>query len=323
MTVHGNNAGDALFSLLEELLGNSGDPLAGIAHDSFASWWKSVQPHLRADASPFELAVRCGFHSDRVGYAFAGGYQGALQSMLPALGSGNLGAVCVTEEGGGHPRAIETRLEPSGEGKFRLSGRKKFVTLGLDARVLLVAAVRALREDGRKDIVMVRVAADAPGVKLVEMGELPFVPEIGHAAVELDKVAVGEGDLLPGDGYERYIKPFRTHEDIHVHAALLGYLLGVARRAGWPDEERAKLASLVGGLFAVRQGNAAAPAVHVTLGGFLSLSTAVIGGLDTLWNTVEADERARWERDRALFQVAGKARAQRFLTAWERLRSAG
>ena len=44
----------------------------------------------------------------------------------------------------------------------------------------------------------------------------------------------GEADLLPGDGYDIYLKPFRTIEDIHVHAALIGYLVGVARRLEAP-----------------------------------------------------------------------------------------
>ena len=37
----------------------------------------------------------------------------------------------------------------------------------------------------------------------------------------------------PG-GYERYLKPFRTTEDCHVLAALLGYLTRVARRYQFP-----------------------------------------------------------------------------------------
>ena len=39
-----------------------------------------------------------------------------------------------------------------------------------------------------------------------------FVPEISHAEVELDRVKVSDADVLPGDGYDDYLKPFRTIE---------------------------------------------------------------------------------------------------------------
>ena len=82
---------------------------------------------------------------------------------------------------------------------------------------------------GRNALRMVRVPTDAPGVTLAP-SSAPFVPEIPHAEVTLDHVHVATDAVLPGDGYTEYVKPFRTVEDAHVHAALLGYLIGIARR---------------------------------------------------------------------------------------------
>ena len=54
--------------------------------------------------------------------------------------------------------------------------------------------------------------------------------QLGHLFVSLSDVAITAHEILPGDGYDRYLKPFRTVEDIHVHAALLGHAIGAARR---------------------------------------------------------------------------------------------
>jgi hypothetical protein len=43
-------------------------------------------------------------------------------------------------------------------------------------------------------------------------------------------------DLLPGDGYDRYLKPFRSIEDIHIQAATLAWVLREARARRWPLE---------------------------------------------------------------------------------------
>src|SRR5262245_25603109 len=95
------------------------------------------------------------------------------------------------------------------------------------AQSLLVVASTG-NVDGKNRLRVVRVPANAAGVR-IEPAVAPFVPEIAHARVTLDGVRVSAGDLLPGDGYDDYLKPFRTIEDLHVHGALLGYLIGVAR----------------------------------------------------------------------------------------------
>lgn len=62
-----------------------------------------------------------------------------------------------------------------------------------------------------------------------------LVPEISHGEVEMCDVRVPAASVLEGDGYELYMKPFRTVEDIHVLGAALGYCLAAARDAGWPE----------------------------------------------------------------------------------------
>jgi hypothetical protein len=64
----------------------------------------------------------------------------------------------------------------------------------------------------------------------------------------------------------------------------------------------------------------AAAEVHVALAGLLAEDARLLDDLGEAWARVDAAERARWERDRALFgSVAEPARAQRRQRAWETL----
>src|SRR5262245_48255539 len=96
------------------------------------AWWRG---HLAAAAGlelPIERAIAAGFAADRPAWAFASGYQEALQHLVPALGACPA-AMCASEEGGAHPSSIKTRLEDQA-----LTGAKRFVSLGSFAEQLLI-----------------------------------------------------------------------------------------------------------------------------------------------------------------------------------------
>lgn len=73
------------------------------------------------------------------------------------------------------------------------------------------------------------------GVEVQPKPSMSIVPEISHGAVALSNVHVPEENILPGDGYNGYMKPFRSIEDIHVYGALLGYCTRVSLLNGWPQ----------------------------------------------------------------------------------------
>ncbi|SLI55555.1 Uncharacterised protein [Mycobacteroides abscessus subsp. abscessus] len=80
------------------------------------------------------------------------------------------------------------------------------------------------------------------------------------------------------------LKPFRTVEDIHVIAAAAGWLVRVAREAGWPPPVRQRLLATVAalrGLGAVRPDS---PGVHVALGGVLDEFERLLGELAPRWD---------------------------------------
>jgi alkylation response protein AidB-like acyl-CoA dehydrogenase len=200
---------------------------------------------------------------------------------------------------------------------YRLTGEKSFVTLGTFARRLLVVATDGLRIDGRPKIAVVSVEA-RPGLSVVPLPEGPFIPEIPHAALVLEEALVAPHEILDGDGYDRYLKPFRTIEDIHVHAALLGWLLQIARRR-WSQAECEQILGCAAAIGALAQIDATLPAGHIALAGAMRNVRLLLERLEERWTEVDAPTRARWERDRRLLSVAQKARAQRLEAAWRRI----
>ncbi len=270
-------------------------------------WWSLVRRSLMG-TSTLQQAALGGLAADRLGLAFAAGYQAALTRLVPDRAHGAVLGVAFTEEGGAHPKAIRSHLDAEGSA-WRLSGHKGWVTCGTLATELVVVASVGAWADGRNRLRACRVGTDAEGVTVTPHGPAPFVPEVPHASVTFDGVLVEQ--LLPGDGYTAWLKSFRTVEDIHVHGALLGYLMRVGRQARWPDEHvEAALVPLLA-LEALAQADPLDPITHRGLGGVMASTRALLVQVEPLWERVDAEQRARWERDQPLLKVAGRARVAR------------
>jgi acyl-CoA dehydrogenase len=290
---------------------------------SVAEWWPRWRHGAALAATPAEQALLGGFDADRVGWAFASGYQAALRALLPELPADAVAAFCVTEETGNRPRDIHTRIAAQADGSVSISGAKRWTTLGPDSSLLLiVGALPPGADPARPQLKVARVPVGTAGLQLLPMPETRFVPEVPHARVQLDAVKVDAAALLPGDGYERYVKPFRTLEDAHVTLAVLAYLLREARQRGWPAGIAERLCATMVVLCDVAGAAADAPITHVVLAGALAQAHALYGEAGTLWAAAGDDPVAqRWARDAALFGVAGSARSQRAARAWERLQA--
>jgi acyl-CoA dehydrogenase len=287
---------------------------------SLEDWWRQHLGLAARFTTPVDHALAGGFVADRLGFAFASGYHAALRSLFPAPRPDRRAALCATEAGGAHPSAIQTRLSGGeGEGPLRLTGSKTFITLGTAAEQLFIVASEGQDAQGRNRLRLVTIDAQREGVHFRALPPTPFVPEIPHAELQLREVAVSPDEVLPGDGYTRYLKPFRTTEDCHVFAALLGWLLQVARRSGWAERLQDELLAQAVMFRGLALADPASPAAHVALGGALDLSRRLVEGLGEAWRQVDADTRERWERDRVLLGVAGKARAKRREVARQRL----
>jgi acyl-CoA dehydrogenase len=289
--------------------------------ETVAQWWRRHRAIASEHVDPIHQAIVGGFVADRVGWAFASGYQAALHALFPDAPVDRLCALCVTEADGNGPKAIRSSLTRAG-GAWTLSGSKRWTTLGPEGSLFFVAARDEAASAGRAAIKLARVASDSPGVEIQSMPATKFVPEVPHAQLKFANVKVDA--LLPGDGYDLYVKPFRTVEDIHVQAAILSYLMREAQRLAWPEHWIERLSALLAALATLSNMPASHAETHIGLAGALRISAELIEEAEAFWLKSAAEPAAlRWRRDKALLQVAGKARELRTQRAWENLRPAG
>jgi acyl-CoA dehydrogenase len=299
--------------MIEQALAIALEASEPIRAERVEDWWPAYRSILREAASPFEAAVIGGARADRLGFAFAAGYECALASLLPSRDRSRAAALCATEKGGAHPKAIATEITTSGA----LRGEKIFVTLAHHAEDLFVLAKRGATPGDRSDLVFVCTRRDAPGVRLSPLAPTPFAPEIPHASVIFDDVRGFE--LLPGDGWNDYVRPFRTVEDLHVHAAVIAFLISLGRRHGFAAASIERACALLASIAGLSSWDPSRATTHVALAGAIDLARAWIRELDPYWERAPAEDRARWERDRPLLDIAGKVRVMRTEKAWAEL----
>ncbi|EJN19680.1 acyl-CoA dehydrogenase [Pseudomonas sp. GM79] len=255
--------------------------------------------------SPFELAVAGGRLMATPGLAFLVGYQAALRMLWPSAPL-SLGALCATEQRSLRVADMQTRLRD-----LRLNGRKDFVTAGDAADWLLVAA----RSEEPGEVPRLNLAVvypGEPGVRLEKLAPMPLMPDIGHGRLFLDNALC---ELLAGDGWDAYVKPFRTLEDIYVLSAMTAWLFGVGQDSDWPQTLQLRLLALLAGCAEVSRQAPNNPAGHVLLGGLF----AQFDGLKAEVNQALADGppqwAAMWQRDQTVMDLAAGARGKRLAKA--------
>ena len=255
--------------------------------------------------TPFELAVGGGRLMATPGLAFLVGYQAALRMLWPSAPP-SLGALCATEQRSLRVADMQTRLS-----ELRLSGRKDFVTAGDAADWLLIAArSEAPGESPRLSLAV--VYPGEPGVRLEKLLPIPLMPDISHGRLFLDHALC---ELLAGDGWDAYVKPFRTLEDVYVLSAMTAWLYGVGQDSDWPQALQLRLLALLAGCAEMSRQAPNNPAGHVLLGGLF----AQFDGLKIEVNQALADGppqwAAMWQRDQAVMDLAAGARGKRLAKA--------
>ena len=284
---------------------------------AIVDWWRQHVKRLGDIPGTGARAAIAGALAPSLGHAFVAGYRYALERLAPNLVAlDEVVSFAVSEVGGAHPKAIESRLVAAPNG-FLLSGEKSWSTLAPLASTLLVAAAVGQPQGSRKDLKMVRIPAKLAGIAVVTRAETPFMPNVPHAVVTFHDVAVAASQILPGDGYADFIKPFRTLEDIHVTAAGIGYLLRLARLWQWPGPLCESLLMTAAAADALAAMSPVSPSVHLGLAGLLNRFQALASEADLLLQTNDSELAADWRRDAVVFGVAGNARRQRRERAWE------
>lgn len=298
---------------------------AGRVH-SFDHWKLQNAALYPQWTHPIDRAIAGGFASADAGFAFAFGYQAALQALAPAHVDARPAAFCVSESGGNSPSAIQTTLHRITPQRALLNGTKSFVTNADQAELLLLAASCGQDEPGpdgksRNRLALALVPAQQTGVSIKLLPPLPFAPSIHHGSAHFDQVPVSAAQWLPGDGYADYVKPFRTVEDIHVSGAMLGFLLRNAREFGWPESSIEALLVQIVLHQNLAARSASDSATHILLAGARRQLEHWLQENSARWSLCPDDVAQAWQRDSALLNVAGKARAQRTATAWKNVQS--
>lgn len=304
-------------SWLESLLTG---PVEASPCASVEQWWPRHRALAAERRRSIDVAILGGAAADRVAWAFGSAFQAALRVLVPGLEEDRLAALCITEKQGNMPRDLQTTLRREGT-DIVLDGAKHWATLGPKGAVFLVAARDGeASTDARPVLRLVRVPAGTPGLHIDTMPPTSFVPEIPHARLRFENLRLPAESVISGDAYVLHVKPFRTIEDLHVHAAVLAYLLRESRRLGWPHEWAERAISTLLALDAISDMDPAAPTTHVALAGALAEGDRLALAANAHWQAAPDREAAdRWQRDRALMDIAAKPRAIRAQRAWERL----
>lgn len=197
--------------------------------------WSTDYYQLTADKTPFDKAIIGGYTCQQFSFAFMAGYQAALEQMFPSIAPNELKALCVSEAKGGHPKAIHTTLV-----NHRVNGVKTYVTAGSDAAHLLVLCKTNELVDGRPLFKMVHIPQSTPNTKVTNF-DLPFMREVNHGKLALNDTEITPSQILTGDGYHEYTKPFKTLEDICVGVAYQAMLLRQAIDHQWESDIRDQL----------------------------------------------------------------------------------
>lgn len=284
-------------------------PLPRLAHTQAGPWFAELSEHA-TQASSCELAMLGGRLAATPGLAFLAGYQAALRALVPLAPQG-IGAFCVTEQRSNKPADIHTRLVDG-----QITGHKDFVIAGSAAQWLIVLARNDLAEQA-PCLSAVLVSTDNPNITLQTGPALAMLPDISHGSVQFRQVHC---QVLSGDGWDDYSKPFRSLEDGHVLAALCAWLYGQSLLDQWPQELQLQLIAVLAGL----KETLAQPNKDVTSHLLLAAQLAQFSGLQTQVNhalsTHSSQSTAQaWKRDKAILTIASSARARRLALALDAL----
>lgn len=255
----------------------------------------------RCAGGSFELAVLGGRLAATPGLAFLAGYQSALRRLWPAA-PGGLGALCATENRKLRPADMQTRVE-----ELTITGSKDFVIAGAAAAWLLVPARDEAAND-RPRLSICVVGCGERGVHIEEGQRLPLIPDIAHGRLRLEQAPCRR---LAGDGWDDYVKPFRTLEDLYVLTALASWLYGVGLDCGWPQRLQLLLLGVLGGAAEVSRLPPAEAATHLLLASLNQQFEALENDLDAALASGPESWMCLWQRDRGVLQLARSARLTR------------
>lgn len=273
--------------------------------------WSEDYFSLTKYQTPFDKALLGGFSCQQFSFAFLSGYQAALQQMFPTIAPNQLKALCVSEAKGGHPKVIHTTLDENN----RINGFKTYITAGSEVEHLLVLCKTNEIVNRRPLLKMVHLPRTTDNIQITDF-ELPFMLEVKHGKLALKDTQIHSSQILEGDGYSQYTKPFRTLEDVLVATAYHAMLLRQAMDYEWEEDLRDQI---VFHLFTLKNLLDLPPMdkeTHLLLAAYEANFEKLLPRIDA--NIAEYSPphfKEDWERNRKVLSLAKKVKELRLMKA--------
>ena len=272
--------------------------------------WSADYFLFTKDKTPVDKAILGGFTCRQFSFAFMAGYQAALAKMFPTIAPDQFKALCISETGGVHPKSIKTRLVGN-----QVTGIKTYVTGGSEATHLLVLCKVGENSYGRPILKMIQLPGNANNIEITDFN-LSFMQEVKHGKLSLKGSQIKSDQILEGDGYSHYAKPFRTLEDICISAAYQAMLLRQALDNNWSDTLRDQI---LFNLFTLKNlillpllGNE----THILLSAYEINFENLLPDIDLhITNHSSSAFRADWETNKKAIFLGKKTKEQRLLSA--------
>jgi len=288
-------------------------------------WQSKIEPVISASTSSIDRAIIGGVLADRMAYAFLSGYENALQNHFTILPAQSLAAFCVSEKGGSRPKAMKTTLSQGHNADtYILNGQKSFVTCADEAQWLIIAATLTEADKSKTDmevstrpnIKLALIDANTLGLTFTVSTELPFIPEIRKGSLELKDVKVTADNILPGDGYSHYVKPFSCIESIYIMAATSAFLFRLACLFDWPKTLQEQVLSTLLNIKHLEEGDMCSPATEIMVSGVKAQLKHITETSKPLWDKLPEQHQHRLQRDCGMLLMSDKNHLTRLERAW-------
>ena len=288
-------------------------------------WQTLIKPVISPSTSSIDRAIIGGFLADRMAYAFLSGYENALQKHFTILPDQSLAAFCVSEKGGSRPKAMKTTLTLNRDVEtYTLNGQKSFVTCADEAQYLIIAATLTEQEQNKADIEgttrpnikLALIEANASGLTVTNSKELPFIPEIRKGSLVLENVKVRAENILPGDGYTNYVKPFSCVEGVYIMAATSAFLFRLACLFDWPNSLQEQILSTLLMVKQLDEGDMSSPATEIMVSGAKAQLKQITETSKPLWSKLPEQHHQRLLRDGGMLLMSDKNHLTRLERAW-------
>ncbi|GLQ30962.1 hypothetical protein [Litoribrevibacter albus] len=170
-----------------------------------------------------EQVFLSGTSSNSTSSAFWCGYQSAIQMLFGRFLNNEIASIVVNEHRSFKPSDWITEIEKKSEA-FVLVGKKDFITAPDQIDLLLVAANEQGYES--KASKLCKVKRNIDGLSLVDLN-MPVFKDLKKSKGVFSRLELAHDEVLPGDGYDWFVKPFRVVEDFYVSLSMLGYLIKI------------------------------------------------------------------------------------------------